>query len=66
MRVSPFGLVVVALTRVVSASWLDSAGLSANNRKVFDLAMGVLDSNFGLPFLSVARLSAKENVGSTS
>lgn len=34
-----------------SGSYLDQAGLTANNKAVFDIGMQVLDSNFGLPLL---------------
>jgi hypothetical protein len=54
---------VVALTLAAagSAAWLprnadgknylDTAGLSQNNKALFNYAMPILDSNFGLPLL---------------
>lgn len=45
-------------------TWLDSAGLSANNKQLFTYSMDILDNNFGLPLLwGTAKLSSWYAVG---
>jgi hypothetical protein len=45
-----------------SSSYLDQAGLTVNNKAIFDIGMDVLDSNFGLPLLcaTLHRLAAAD------